>query len=121
MVVGVLLGVLLLSSLNQDKTSRDMWCSSVIDNYIQEKTDKKHLWIAYLAFSDSQQPLSTHLLTYVHHQEVLSSSLIERSTGSNAKQRHFQQQEKTIKKAIFYYYWPCRLDNNAIFDEVDAK
>lgn len=63
MVVGVLLGVLLLSPMNQDKTSRDMWCSSVIDNYIQEKTNKKkHLWIAYLAFSDSQNPF---LLTYL--------------------------------------------------------
>jgi len=60
--------------------------------------------------------------------EVLSSSLIEHSTGSKAEEKDiFSNRQKERKKnkknsAIFYlYYWPCRLDNNAIFDEVDAK
>jgi len=54
-----------------------------------------------LAFSDSQQPLSTHLLTYyVHHkEEVLSSSLIEHSTGSKAEEKDiFSNRQKERKK-----------------------
>jgi len=59
-----------------------------------------------LAFSDSQQPLSTHLLTYyVHHkEEVLSSSLIEHSTGSKAEEKTFsvtdRKKEKKTRKNL---------------------
>lgn len=70
MVVGVLLGVLLLSPMNQDKTSRDMWCSSVIDNYIQEKTNKKytyglHTW-HFLIVKTPFYSLTYYLYNYVY-------------------------------------------------------